>query len=274
MEQDFKGLDMKAVQKVFDAFTAGDIVETIVEMDDRDFNAIRHVVLDELEKSFNRPNERIKLVEALRINNMSAEDVQDLQMQLIGQINENLTGQVSGNKLDFLRQITGLITNAIADTDGVYKRTVAVPYQKTRPEIPEPTYPNSGQYAMMVYATEEFRVDPDKSYLMQTGLRFALPKGYAFDVKTPARLLTLTKLRIVPQIIGTYDRSELILIIENTEPRLVEGNDGEDNALYGRDYTVEKGSIIAELVLREVPTAVLYEVNNIDNLNDEIGEKE
>ena len=63
-------------------------------------------------------------------------------------------------------------------------------------------------------------------------------------------------------------------MVKNTEPRLVEGNDGEADALYGRDYTVEKGSIIAELVLREVPTAVLYEVNNIDNLNDEIGEKE
>ena len=274
MEQDVKGLDMEAMQKVFDAFTAGDIVETIIQMDDRDFNAIRHVVLDELEKSFNRPNERIKLVEALRLNNMSAEDVHDLQMQLIGQINENLTGQVSGNKLDFLRQITGLITNAIADTDGVYKRTVTVPYQKSNPEIPEPTYPNSGQYAMMVYATEEFRVDPDRSHMMRTGLRFALPKGYAFDVKTPARLLTLTKLRIVPQIIGTYDRSELILIVENVEPRLVTGNDGDEEAPYGRDYTVEKGSIIAELVLREVPTAVLYEVNNIDGLNDEIGEKE
>lgn len=76
--------------------------------------------------------------------------------------------------------------------------------------------------------------------------------------------------------IGTVDagfRGELQVIIENIEPPIKDITyDFDDNGrpiitsiLRGSDMTIGKGEKFAQLVLMEVPKAVLFQVENLDD---------
>ena len=86
---------------------------------------------------------------------------------------------------------------------------------------------------------------------------------------------------------GTVDagyRDEIGIIVENVEPPIKDityeeifNEDGTieslkvTSILYGSSYTIGKGQKFAQLVLSEVPKAVLYEVEKVGEIGEDRG---
>lgn len=254
-------LDMPGVQEMMTSIMTGDMVSVVLEMEEEEFNIVSDILLNEFEKAFNRPNERMQLVEALRVQNLSVEDIVDAQANLINQIDDSFVGKISPKKIDFLHRITLIIGNAIGETDGVYKRSIAVPYVKVCDDALEPSYDVAGSPYLKIRSKDEIEIVAGKSIRVKTGLKFQPPKGYLFTVKTPQDLLLKSHLRLRPITIDYTNSDELVLVIDNTAPNVKDISIEEKIVpLYGEMYTIPKGAVIADLLLQEYPVAVLHEM--------------
>ena len=138
-----------------------------------------------------------------------------------------------------------------------------------------PEYAHPDDSGMDVYAVDDYVIHPGETKLIPTGIRVAVPNGYEIQIRPKSGRALKTKMRIANSI-GTVDagfRGELQVIIENIEPPIKDITyDFDDNGrpiitsiLRGSDMTIGKGEKFAQLVLMEVPKAVLFQVENLDD---------
>jgi len=105
-------------------------------------------------------------------------------------------------------------------------------------------------------------------------------------VRPKSGLSAGTKLRVAnaPGTVDAGYRDEIKVIIENVEPPIKDityeeifNEDGTieslkvTSILYGSSYTIGKGQKFAQLVLSEVPKAVLYEVEKVGEIGEDRG---
>lgn len=85
-----------------------------------------------------------------------------------------------------------------------------------------PSYAKTGDGAMDLYATEDVEIAPGESKIIKTGIKCALPLGYAFLIQPRSGLSSRTHMRIPnsPGLIDSGYRGEIGVIIENNDPQL------------------------------------------------------
>jgi dUTP pyrophosphatase len=238
---------------------------------EREFAMVSEHLLNELEKSLNDPMEKLQLVQSLNANGMKAEDLNEVFAKLMEQIDEELKDQLSGQKITFLKRFLGMVTESINATEGIAKRIIPVPIQLCHPDAKRPAYAKAGDAGMDVYAVEDITINPGETVIVPTGIKCALPLGYEFEVRPRSGMSVKTPLRVAnaPGTIDSGYRDEIGVIITNTEPKIKDiifHNDGSIDPrgiLYGQSYTITKGMRFAQLVLKEVPTCLFYDVENV-----------
>ena len=172
------------------------------------------------------------------------------------------------------KQIT-LLSTALSQTEGIAKRYIQIPFVKCHPAAKMPEYAHPDDSGMDVYAVDDYVIHPGETKLIPTGIKVAVPNGYEIQIRPKSGRALKTKMRIANSI-GTVDagfRGELQVIIENIEPPIKDITyDFDDNGrpiitsiLRGSDMTIGKGEKFAQLVLMEVPKAVLFQVENLDD---------
>lgn len=114
-----------------------------------------------------------------------------------------------------------------------------------------PIYQTEGASGMDIAASETVRIGSGERRVVPTGLRVSIPYGYELQVR-PRSGLAMTYGITVLNAPGTIDsdyRGEIKVILIN----------------HGRyEYTVARGSRIAQLVLTKVYKAKLIETNTLD----------
>ena len=119
-----------------------------------------------------------------------------------------------------------------------------------------PQYANLFDSGMDIYAVEETVIDPFKTVLIKTGLKFAIPEGYEIQVRPRSGISLNTPLRI-PNSPGTIDsgyRDELCIIVQNTSKRATEEiHTIKDKSNKDGRYKILKGDKICQIVLARVP---------------------
>jgi dUTP pyrophosphatase len=148
---------------------------------------------------------------------------------------------------------------------------VSVPIQLCHPDAQHPVYAKAGDAGMDLYAVEDITINPGETVIVPTGIKVALPLGYEFEVRPRSGLSVKTPLRVAnaPGTIDSGYRDEIGVIITNIEPKIkdmVFHNDGsidQRGILWGQSYTITKGMRFAQLVLKEVPTCVFYDVEDV-----------
>lgn len=262
-----------ALAKAIDASQENPLahLQAILDLEDNAFEILKETLLAELEKNFNDPSVRILIMQQIKEQGAFVEDIQEELAAAIDTIDESLT-EYSESKRDFLKRYFLMIINLITAESGVLHRVVNIPYQICRDGAKEPTYAHITDAGMDVYATEDITIAPGETVIVPTGIKTAIPRGYALLVHPRSGLSRKTKLRVAntPGLIDSDYRDEIGVIIENIEPKIKDIDvDYKDGLLvlksieYGRDFTISKGDRFAQLRLVEAPTANLIEVNDI-----------
>lgn len=256
----------------------------LLAMPDEEFSALAPVLMDEVNRSLNNPADRITLVAAMTARGYNGEDLTETFDEICKEIDNQLT-ELSQVKKDWLKQLMGATINAVNETEGISKRFVRIPYEKCHEDAKEPTYAHVSDSGMDVYALEDITLAPGEQKIIPIGIKVALPAGYELQVRPKSGLSAKTKLRVAnaPGTVDAGYRDEIGVIIENVEPPIkdityepvmnIENGQIDylqvTSILYGSSYTIGKGQKFAQLVLSEVPKAVLYEVEKVGEIGED-----
>lgn len=271
----------KVVEEVRDALSqlnsldgnSIDAIAVLLSMDDAQFELVSPGILDSFLRSLNTTNARLMLAQSINATGSTAESVQDEFLQLVNEI--DIITDLTAPKRDFLKKLLHGINTAISETEGIAKRYIQIPFVKCHPDAKMPEYAHPDDSGMDVYAVDDYVIHPGETKLIPTGIKMAVPNGYEIQIRPKSGRALKTKMRIANSI-GTVDagfRGELQVIIENIEPPIKDITyDFDDNGrpiitsiLRGSDMTIGKGEKFAQLVLMEVPKAVLFQVENLDD---------
>ena len=254
----------------------GEEIFGLLQLPEDHFSAIAPHFLSELERLYNLPSNKMQMAQVFNANGYTIEDLQENFEELEKAI-DSLDGKLSQHKIDFLKEIINIIYTAVAACEGIAKRIIAIPIAlEDGATLPE--YKTSGAAAMDVCAIEDYIIKPGEKVLVKTGVKLAIPQGYAVLVQPRSGLSLKTKLRIAntPGLIDSDYRGEIGVILENVDPPIkdiVLDDEGKVlSILYGSSYSVGKGERIAQLRLVEAPRMALFEVENLDNFETERGD--
>lgn len=275
LENLFKGLEQESEE-----FGMGAILAAL-SLPEQEFALLSGFILEEQEKALNNVEDRLLMVQALNASGAKAEDLVSMFSEIVNKIETEMTGKISQQKIDFLKQFMGILTEAIGSTEGIAKRIVPVAISYCNEGAKRPEYIHAGDVGMDVYSCEEYIIRPGETRIIPLGIKVAIPLGYELQVRPRSGQSVKTKLRIAnsPGTIDANYRDEVGIVIENIEPRIVDietepifDSELKINGLkvlsieYGRDFIIEKGQRIAQLVLSEKPTCVFYEVSDVKTI--------
>ena len=257
-----------------------DSILTILSLPDNEFRVMSEIIIQEMEKACNNPNDRLLLIQNLTAAGVKAEDLIEEYQKVIDQL-EEIKDSFPLNKIGFLKRIMIIIINAIAETEGIPKRTINIPIELCHEDAKMPAYARVGDAGMDVFALEDITINPGETKIIPIGIKVAIPSGYELQVRPKSGRAAKTKLRVAntPGTIDSGYRDEVGVIIENIEPNIADLTyDFDDNGkpvitsiLHGKSYTIGKGEKFAQLVLSEVPTATWTQVDTIENFEGNRG---
>lgn len=249
-----------------------DEIAAMLTLPDEHFDLLAPAFLEELEKGFKNTTDQVLLIQTMNMSGLKIEDVREQYRALADEIDDQLGGILSATKRDFLKQMLSMTYNALAEAEGVAKKTILIPLEYCREGAKMPTYAHLTDSGMDVYALEDITIAPGETKLIPTGLKVAIPAGYELQVRPKSGRCLKTKLRIAntPGTIDAGYRDEIGIIVDNIEPFIKEAEIDENgrlyNVLFGSSYTIGKGEKFAQLVLCEVPKAVFYQVNHVSDI--------
>ena len=239
-------------------------ISALLTLPDKYFDIISEEILSQMEDSMGDPSTRIMMAEALRKDNMSPDDVIKIFQEAIKNIDEEMDA-LDQKRKDFFKRYFGIIINPIE-----YCR-----------EVKPPQYASEGDAGMDLYSPDEFTINPGEVKIIPTGIKVALPKGYAFLIQPRSGLSVKTKMRVAntPGLIDSGYRNEIGVIIENIEPPIKDIEyDFDDSGtpiiksiLHGESFTIHKDERFAQMRLVAVPTAALYEVESVGEIGQNRG---
>ena len=254
---------------------------SVLALPDEEFKTLSGIILDELNKSLNNPNDRLLLAQSFNAQGITSDEVIANFKELATQIDSIKDDVLPQAKRDFIKQIVGLMVNAIAETEGISKRIIQIPIELCHPNAKIPAYAKPGDAGMDIYALEDFEVAPGERKIIKTGLKVAIPRGYELQVRPRSGTSVKTALRVAntPGTIDSGYRDEIGVIIENIEPKIkdiayVFDNNGNiiiKSILHGSVFSVGKGERFAQLVLNEVPSAAFYPVESVAQIGENRG---
>ena len=267
------------IENVIPEFGGMEEIGAMLALDDKDFAPIANAFLVHLQRSVNNLNDKMILVQGMNAAGYKAEDIIASYVLITQEIDEQLGDMISPAKRDFVKRMLGIITNTIADTEGIAKKIIQIAIELTHEDAKIPTYAHIGDAGCDVYAIDDYTIAPGETKIIPTGLKMIIPEGYELQVRPRSGLSSKTKMRVAnaPGTIDSSYRGEVGIIIENIEPPFkdidysfnADGSITINSIEHGAAFSIGKGERIAQLVLNEVPKAAFYLVNNIEEYSDE-----
>jgi dUTP pyrophosphatase len=243
----------------------------LLALEDDQFKVLAPIILAEYERQMNDANTRMELIQAINASGNKVEDILPFFEELTSAIDE--IEELSDIKKNFLKQLLGVVLNAVNETLGIAKRVLNVPIELCRPGAKMPVYAHDTDAGADIYCPQEITINPGEQVKVPTGIKMACPVGYAMLVHPRSGLASRTKMRICNSI-GLIDsgyRDEVCLLIENTDNAVKDitshyDDDGKlviDSILYGSPLTLGAGERIAQFRLVEAPKANFMQVNTV-----------
>lgn len=263
---------MNTLQNINPELGGFDELGAMLALSEESFSILSPVFLAELEKGLKNINDQVLMVQSMNLLGMKAETVREQYEIIYQQIDEQMGDYLSRQKRDFLKRMLGLTYNALAEAEGVAKKTILIPLEYCHPDAKMPAYAHLTDSGMDVYALEDITIAPGETKLIPTGLKVAIPSGYELQVRPKSGRCLKTKLRIAntPGTIDAGYRDEIGIIVDNIEPYIKEAKMDSTGRLYevlfGSSHTIGKGEKFAQLVLCEVPKAAFYQVEHVSDI--------
>lgn len=251
------------------------IFTTLFELDDPQFVSISELFLEQLEIQMMDSQSLLELARNMSLKGIKPEDLigtyEDILLNLE---NADYKDFISPPKLDFMKRYVGIIINSINKMQEISKKTIFIPIQ-VMDYGTVPQYAHIGDAGVDIVSPEEYEIPCGESVIIQTGIKMAIPKGYAMLVQPRSGLSAKTHLRIAntPGLIDSGYRGEIGVIIENNEAPIKDITyDFDENGkiiitsiLHGNVCHIDKGQKIAQLRLVEVPSVSFRQVDSLDD---------
>lgn len=185
-----------------------DAIGAILALPDDQFKLMSEIFLIELEKSMSSTSDKLLLQKAIKDSGKSIDEIIDLQQNVLKEIDEELKEELSKEKLDFLKRMMTIITNLFAEAEGTSKTILTIPIELCRENAVIPTYAHDTDAAMDIYCCEDITINPGETVIVPTGIKTAIPKGYALLIQARSGQSVKTKLRIAntPGLIDSMRR--------------------------------------------------------------------
>ena len=252
-----------------------DELGAMLALPEEHFAILAPAFLDELERGLHNINDQMIMVQSMNMLGMKAENVREQYEAIYAEIDQQMGSILSHQKRDFLKQMLGMTYNALAEAEGVAKKTILIPIEFCNTDAKLPAYAHLTDSGMDVFALEDITIAPGQTVLVPTGLKVAIPVGYELQVRPKSGRCLKTKLRVAntPGTIDAGYRDEIGVIIDNIEPYIKSAQIDENGRLYnvefGSSYTIGKGEKFAQLVLCEVPKAAFYQVESVAKIEND-----
>ena len=266
---------MKTLQETNPDIGGFDELGALLALSEENFAILAPIFLNELERGIRDVNDQMVMVQAMNVLGLKAENVREQYNEIIKGVDEQLSDVLSQQKRDFLRQMLAITYNALAEAEGIAKKTILIPLEYCRDNAKMPTYAHLTDSGMDIYALEDITIAPGETKLVPTGLKVAIPSGYELQVRPKSGRCLKTKLRVAntPGTIDAGYRDEIGVIIDNIEPFIKSAKMDETGRLYevefGSSYTIGAGEKFAQLVLCEIPKAAFYEVESVATIEND-----
>jgi len=129
---------------------------------------------------------------------------------------------------------------------------VNIKIQLVDKSLPVPKYAHKGDAGLDLYSAADVVVKPFERMLVPTGIKIAIPEGYAGFVQPKSGLAIKHGIALVnsPGLIDSGYRGEVSVILINLD---------RDN-----DFTIKKGDKICQLVIKKIEQAELIETDGLD----------
>lgn len=131
-------------------------------------------------------------------------------------------------------------------------KSITVSLKRLDPSVELPSYAYEGDAGLDLRSNIDIDLAPFERALIPTGLAIAIPDGFAGFVQPRSGLAIKRGFSIVntPGLIDAHYRGELMIIGINLDSR--------------ESIHIARGERIAQLVIQEVPTVNLVEVEELD----------
>lgn len=253
-----------------------EIIETLLEISDEEFVVLAPTFLQVFDDVLQESRTRSEIAMMLTSGKWTIEEVEREITMGYGLIDE--MDSLSVPKRDFLKKILIEMSNTIKQINGMM--LIDIPYE-AEDDVKVPVYARKGDAGMDIYAREEITINPGETKIIDTGIKMAIPEGYAILIQPRSGQSVKTKLRIAntPGLIDSGYRDSIGVIIENIEPPFKDidyefDDNGEihiKSILHGLSYTIAEGQKFAQMRLVKVPTANLIKVDSVADIGEDRG---
>ena len=127
---------------------------------------------------------------------------------------------------------------------------VKVQVQKIDPSAKLPLYSHEGDAGMDLFSFEDARLMPGEKILVSTGIKVAIPEGFAGFVWDKSGIATKNHIKTMAGVIDSTYRGEIKIALTN---------------LGKKPYEIKKGEKVAQMIINPVASAQLVEVDDLDN---------
>ena len=255
-----------------------DIFESLMNVSDEQFVELEPAFLQVFAEVLNEKDAQNEMIAMLMAQEYTSETVQR-DFALINEAIDTLDF-LSAEKKDFLRKITAMSANKMTELSNQVIKNIQIPCEVLNGNLP-PQYAHDTDAGMDVISPAEYTIAPGETIIIPTGIKCAIPEGYALLIQPRSGQSVKTKLRIAntPGLIDSGYRDEIGVIVENIEPPFKDidyefDDNGEihiKSILYGQSYTIAAGQKFAQMRLVQVPHVQFVAVENVGEIGENRG---
>ena len=265
-------------EEAIDFIGSFETFEAILKISDEEFETLRPEFTAMIISMINEPMVEKELRHEIITNNYTLETIEEEFNKSIDAINE--INSFSSSKKDFLKEICTIVANKARLLLNDLNKTIHIPCQLDK-GVQLPIYAHETDAGLDIYAREEITINPGETKIINTGIKTAIPEGYAILIQPRSGQSVKTKLRIAntPGLIDSGYRDEIGVIIENIEPPFKDidyefDDNGEihiKSILHGEAYTIAEGQRFAQMRLVQVPKAEFIQVESVGEIGEDRG---
>lgn len=255
------------------------IFESVMELSDENLTELEPQMLDFFNDTLNDLTiEETDFYNYALSHEYNSEDV-DREIQEALQIIENMDF-LTDIKKDFLKKIYLITANKLQEFVKNQNKVIHIPCELEE-GVNLPVYAHETDAGLDIYAREEITINPGETIIIPTGIKCAIPEGYAILIQPRSGQSAKTKLRIAnsPGLIDSGYRDDIGVIIENIEPPFKDidyefDDKGEihiKSIEHGKAYTITEGQRFAQMRLVEVPKAEFVKVESVGEIGEDRG---
>lgn len=255
-----------------------DMFESLMALSDEDFEQLKPSFLQLFRETINEEESKKEILAMIAGENYTPARLELDYTTAIEAL--NTIDFLSQAKIDFLKEVTTLSINKIREYMGIAESVITIPCEVGE-GIKIPSYAHETDAGMDIYSPSEYTIGPGETVIIPTGIKVAIPEGYALLIQPRSGQSVKTKLRVAntPGLIDSGYRDEIGVIVENIEPPFKDidyefDDNGEihiKSILHGEAYTIAEGQRFAQMRLVRVPKANFVEVSSVSGVGEDRG---